>query len=386
MEIEFWYSDIVPGSSIRDTLEKIDVSFKNIDTDLIESTKLNFLVFSWETYRRYGLPNTSYTHSEAFISILNKLQTQNFYFIGDYTGEAHNRVDKLSISFLNKLKSIGVDINRLIVANNNSNKTGIHKVRYESYLLNICFFPNFFLSTYNYLNRYVKNLNSKVEPTHKFLCLNRRMYYHKYQIIEELFHRGLLDDTLFTWVDNRIPANKLNKELISKIGLTPHNFKSIQLEDDIMYGSELSSHDEFLYTINPQWYYKSKVNIITETILDEDEIHITEKTWKAIYLGVPFVISASNGHLKTLRDMGFKTFNSVINEDYDNMRGRNKIKQIIDSAVELSNLYNTKEVLDICRYNQQLYFNMEHRKQIYKELFLDKLYDIDKITQSKSLI
>jgi hypothetical protein len=212
------------------------------------------------------------------------------------------------------------------------------------------------------------------------------MYYHKYQIIEELFHRGLLDDTLFTWVDNRIPANKLNKELISKIGLTPHNFKSIQLEDDIMYGSELSSHDEFLYTINPQWYYKSKVNIITETILDEDEIHITEKTWKAIYLGVPFVISASNGHLKTLRDMGFKTFNSVINEDYDNMRGRNKIKQIIDSAVELSNLYNTKEVLDICRYNQQLYFNMEHRKQIYKELFLDKLYDIDKITQSKSLI
>jgi hypothetical protein len=84
--------------------------------------------------------------------------------------------------------------------------------------------------------------------------------------------------------------------------------------------------------------------------------------------------------------MGFKTFNSVVNEDYDEMDGDYKIKHIINSALELSNIYNTKEVLDICKFNQELYFNSEHRKQICKDFFLDKLYDVENIINHKSLI
>jgi len=63
-----------------------------------------------------------------------------------------------------------------------------------------------------------------------------------------------------------------------------------------------------------------------------------------------------------------------------------KIKQIIDSAIELSNIYDSKEVLEICKFNQQLYFNLEHRKKICKEVFLDKLYEIKNLTINKKLI
>jgi hypothetical protein len=212
------------------------------------------------------------------------------------------------------------------------------------------------------------------------------MYHHKFKIIEELFNRGLLDDTRFSWVDNKNDKNFSNKKLNDYLKIDVDNFKAIQLENDVMYGSELSVHEEYLYTINPNWYYKSKVNIITETGLLDSEIHMTEKTWKAIYLGIPFVIYGTKGHLKTLRDMGYKTFNSVINEKYDSMSGNDKIKQIIDSALELSNIYNTPEVLDICKFNQQLYFNSNHRKQICKEVFLDKLYDIKNSITYKTLI
>jgi hypothetical protein len=152
-----------------------------------------------------------------------------------------------------------------------------------------------------------------------------------------------------------------------------------------MYGSQLSRRDEYLYTINPNWYYKSKVNIITETNFYENEIHITEKTWKAIYLGIPFVISASKYHLKTLRNMGFKTFNSLVDEQYDELDGDNKIKEIIKSANELANVYNSPEVLEICRFNQEKYFDINHRKNLLKTLFLDYLYDIQK-EQPKNLI
>ena len=85
--------------------------------------------------------------------------------------------------------------------------------------------------------------------------------------------------------------------------------------------------------------------------------------------------------------MGFKTFNSVINEDYDDMSGgSNKIKQIIDSAIELSNIYDSKEVLEICKFNKELYSNLEHRRQFCKEIFLDKLYDIKTPIIPKTLI
>jgi len=390
MKINFWYSNIVPNSSIKNCVEKIGIIFKNINTDSIELTKLNFLVFNWETHKVHSkIPNTNYTHSEEFIELLIKLQTKNFYFIADYTPESHTRTDDLSLSFLNKLKLNGIDIHRLIIANNNSGKIGLHRVPYGNFILNTCFFPYFYLHTYTTLKNEIKDItiNNTITPNKNFLCLNRRMYYHKYQIIEELFNRGLLDDTRFSWVDNKNIKNLSNKNLVKHLNINVNDFKAIQLEDDVMYGSELSKHEEYLYTINPNWYYKSKVNIITETNFNQSEIHITEKTWKAIYLGVPFVISASKGHLKTLRDMGFKTFNSVINEDYDDISGgSNKIKRIIDSAIELSNIYDSKEVLEICKFNQELYSNLEHRRQFCKEIFLDKLYDVEKLTINKQLI
>jgi hypothetical protein len=383
MELQFWCDDSVTTPGIQFVIEKLftTISFKKIDTDTIDTTKLNFLVFLWKN-------NSKCEHSDEFIKLLYELQDKNFYFIADYTPEAHTKSDELSLSFLNKLKSNRIDINRLIIANNNSAKVGLHRVNYGNFILNTCFFPYFYLHTYDTLKNEIKNINVDkiIAPDKKFLCLNRRMYHHKYQIIEELFNRELLNDTRFSWVDNKNTKNFLNKKLVSHLEIDVDNFKSIQLEDDVMYGSELSTHEEYLYTINPNWYYKSKVNIITETFFNETEIHITEKTWKAIYLGVPFVISASKGHLKTLRDMGFKTFNSVINEDYDGMYGKDKIKQIIDSAIELSNIYDSKEVLEICKFNQQLYFNLEHRRQICKEVFLDKFYDIKNSIIPKTLI
>jgi hypothetical protein len=187
---------------------------------------------------------------------------------------------------------------------------------------------------------------------------------------------GLLKNTRFSWVKNKTSKNLLNKKLLNELKVDADNFKPIQLEEDVMYGGDLVM-EKYLYTINPKWYYKSRVNIISETMLYPNLIHLTEKTWKAIYLGIPFVIySPSRHYLKTLRNMGFKTFNSVINENYDEMIGKDKITQVINSAEELANIYNTPPVLNICRFNQELYFSFEHRKKVFKELFLDKLYDV----------
>ncbi len=62
----------------------------------------------------------------------------------------------------------------------------------------------------------------------------------------------------------------------------------------------------------------SLVYVPTETVYFGQRLHITEKTFKAIALEIPFVLVAPAGSLEYMRRYGFKTFASVFDESYDN--------------------------------------------------------------------
>jgi hypothetical protein len=61
----------------------------------------------------------------------------------------------------------------------------------------------------------------------------------------------------------------------------------------------------------------SLVYVPTETVYFGRRLHITEKTFKAIALEMPFVLVAPAGSLEYLREYGFKTFGSIFDESYD---------------------------------------------------------------------
>jgi hypothetical protein len=61
----------------------------------------------------------------------------------------------------------------------------------------------------------------------------------------------------------------------------------------------------------------SLVYVPTETVYFGRRTHITEKTFKAIALEMPFVLVAPANSLEYLREYGFQTFSSVFDESYD---------------------------------------------------------------------
>jgi hypothetical protein len=61
----------------------------------------------------------------------------------------------------------------------------------------------------------------------------------------------------------------------------------------------------------------SLVYVPTETVYFGQRLHITEKTFKAIALEMPFVLVAPAGSLAYLREYGFQTFGHVFDESYD---------------------------------------------------------------------
>ena len=61
----------------------------------------------------------------------------------------------------------------------------------------------------------------------------------------------------------------------------------------------------------------SLVYVPTETVFFGQRLHITEKTFKAIALEMPFVLVAPAGSLEYMRSYGFCTFGEVFDESYD---------------------------------------------------------------------
>ena len=61
----------------------------------------------------------------------------------------------------------------------------------------------------------------------------------------------------------------------------------------------------------------SLVYVPTETVYFGRRLHITEKTFKAIALEMPFVLVAPAHSLEYMRRYGFKTFADIFNESYD---------------------------------------------------------------------
>jgi hypothetical protein len=61
----------------------------------------------------------------------------------------------------------------------------------------------------------------------------------------------------------------------------------------------------------------SLIYVPTETVYFGRRLHLTEKTFKAIALEMPFMLVAPAGSLEYLRRYGFQTFEPIIDESYD---------------------------------------------------------------------
>ena len=64
-------------------------------------------------------------------------------------------------------------------------------------------------------------------------------------------------------------------------------------------------------------YITSNIEIVLETLFDDDRLHLTEKTLRSIACQQPFILMATHGSLEYLRRYGFETFGSLLDESYD---------------------------------------------------------------------
>lgn len=123
-------------------------------------------------------------------------------------------------------------------------------------------------------------------------------------------------------------------------------------------------------------YNKSYYSIVAETNTDSLFTFLTEKTAKPLIAGRLFVIAGNKHSLRTLHNLGFKTFDSVIDESYDSIDSQfkriNAMLKQVDYLCTQDPEEIYKKIEPVVKHNQELILNREWQKE-FLQIFFSKL-------------
>lgn len=177
---------------------------------------------------------------------------------------------------------------------------------------------------------------------YNFTLLSRVHKWWRATIVSYLLQQGLLDQSLWSYntisigdrpEDNPIEVHKfpgLDQYMAQFVKKAPYTCDDLSEQDH-------NNHNTFV----PDHYENSYINLVLETLYDADQsggAFITEKTFKPIRHGQPFVLFGSPGSLQLLRQLGYRTFDSVIDSGYDHEHDNTqRFSKTLDTLVAIRN-------------------------------------------------
>jgi len=242
---------------------------------------------------------------------------------------------------------------------------------------NIIFYPHWLIST----SRVLKKIPIDLKRNNKISCLNRMAKGHRFYLFYLLKEKKYFNDLVYTlqgmcsyddnltWDNGQIVGlddlpTKVKLEL-SKLDL---NVSTVNVSDP-----NKSAND---HSVDHIAYTDSYMNIVTETSCNLATPFFSEKTIKPLASGQLFLMAGDQNSVKSLRALGFETFDHAFNNHkYDNFF---TYKRRIDSMVNLiDSVYENVE---------SIYFDnipaIQHNQEYvlsdrFRDRCLEPLLDLD---------
>ena len=122
-------------------------------------------------------------------------------------------------------------------------------------------------------------------------------------------------------------------------------------------------------------------HVVTETVFYHSKMHLTEKIFKPIVNKQPFMLLAAPDNLAYLKSYGFKTFDSVIDEDYDFCQdNQERINKVVSQLHWYANL-SPSDKTDVQEHLKPIIeHNFNHFYGEFRHIIAEEL-----ITNTKSL-
>ncbi len=215
-------------------------------------------------------------------------------------------------------------------------------------------------------NRYEDKSIVKFNPIDEkylFLSYNRNPRPQRIQLLlimlkENIFHRG--------WISlNQLIYPPMPNDNMDHFNYLKDNAPFvIDTRYDLFYNLAIN--------ITKEDYEKTFISLITESLVDDDTLFFSEKIWKPIMVGHPFLLYGNQYSLRLLKEWGFRTFDRWFDESYDNEPDRviraqmvvKELKKFENKTIEeLKSI--REEMEEICLYNKN------HYEKYYNEKYND---------------
>ncbi|SDX66296.1 hypothetical protein SAMN05421644_1094 [Allochromatium warmingii] len=173
------------------------------------------------------------------------------------------------------------------------------------------------------------------------LCLNGTPRNHRVYTCAMLHKFGLLDESLVSFPvpdGYRKNAGFDIQKAVSKHPEAPNNLElslefianSIPFKVD-----DYNENDRLVFKIDLENYRRSWISLVTETAVHDGVARITEKTFKALALGHPFLMYNHPNTLYLIKELGFSDFSDVIDHRYDHIENKaRRLESIFFSLID----------------------------------------------------
>jgi hypothetical protein len=232
---------------------------------------------------------------------------------------------------------------------------------------------------------------SRINKPYKFLFFNGRMRPHRKYLLERFDLSGLLNQAIWTNLDTKTVTSRSIKLMHNGEDLL-HRSRDIRYLDPHYeverYRAQIGTpknnsfikYELFKDTwgeiyIEAEPYVDTYFSLVTETVFDYPHSFRTEKIWKPLVIGHPWIAVANRGYYQDLQNQGYRTLSYLIDESFDqidNSQDRiERIAQVVEDLCrqDLTSFLSAAE--ETCKYNQQRHaeHRIESRTQFPEKFF-----------------
>lgn len=206
---------------------------------------------------------------------------------------------------------------------------------------------------------------------YNFTVLNRTHKWWRATVMADLKQHNILDNSLWSYnpvIDINDPRgdNPIEEDYDSNLRQLVTAF--VNSGKHVCDSASSDQHNDHT-RVDSHLFTDSYCQIILETHFDADSsngVFLTEKTFKTLKHGQPFVIAGTVGSIQQLRNMGYCVFDSVIDHSYDTITNNTERWQALLTEIQRLNSSNLHEIFQACVpdliHNQQVFLSSKQNR------------------------
>lgn len=240
-------------------------------------------------------------------------------------------------------------------------------------------------SMWLHLEEQMNRLNSASYDKH-FLCFNRRPHMHRVLMYSALMSNDRLNSRGIISLGKEEPEICINlKRHITHV--LENEVKLENRENILKYLDDLDLSEDKRYDIDSEFnaagsinrlaHERTFLNLVNETLVNSGTVFFSEKIFKPIYMCQPFILYGNKNSLKTLHELGYKTFDRWWDESYDEVEHwaarAERIVKVLEEIGTWSQdrlIKTRKEMRSVVEHN---YFTMMDNTRSLKKIELFKV-------------